>query len=618
LLLDLDGGSVEADDARRLLGRGRTRGPQNGGSFVGAGAAGAHHTAALSVELAPSPEGAAGNDGGWAMLDGVLDNRRQLARLLGSAEPPSSDAGWVLEAYRRWGDDFASHLVGEFAAVVWDRRRRRLLAVRDPFGVRQLFYRRRGRRLEIASQTWQLADPGAGFDAIDPEFLADFLACQISVGDSTPFLGVRRLPAGHTLIADGGTVRISPHYRLPDDLDTGCRTAEDYAERFRDLFGEAVGHALETPGRVWSELSGGLDSSAIVSMVGHLRERGPDPAPGFGAITLAWPQTQISDETAWARLVAEPLGIEHRVLPCDDAFFDDAQDGALSRSEPHFGILCTPMHRRQAEVLEQGGVDVLLSGARAEGVVLDDFAPLHLADLLRTGRWLRLGRELKAWQRRSREPFLNLFYWSCLRPLLAPGTLDEDVEIRQRIPEWIEPAFASRLNLGDRLGPRQPRRYRSIAQQSQFERLQRSEQMLHRGHMELSVETRYPFLYRPLVEHCFATPWEIKHRPGWHKALVRDGLRGILPEQIVRRQQWASPTAAAFKSLRRCYPGLRRLADDLWLAKLGAVEPHAFRRALEQARHGACLSFVALTSTLACEYWLRAHVAPPASRAEAA
>lgn len=133
----------------------------------------------------------------------------------------------------------------------------------------------------------------------------------------------------------------------------------------------------------------------------------------------------------------------------------------------------------------------------------------------------------------------------------------------------------------------------------------RSEQLIHRGYVDWSLEVRYPFLYKPLVEFCFAVPWEIKHRPGEHKSLLRLGLEGVLPERVRQRRSWTGPTTAAFKTLVRSRRFLDDLASSSYLVELGVFDRDEWLHALRLARQGHCDNFVALTSCMAFEYWLR-------------
>lgn len=546
------------------------------------------------------------------VFNGTIDNKNDLLRELGLRPRPDtlSCAETTLLVYRRWGCDCLQRLLGAFAFILYDRRRRRLLAARDPLGVCELFHRRRGEKLYLAAQVSQLISRSEVSDSdLDEEYIADFISSQVSIGPRTPFKSIQRLCSGHFLLAERGVVSTGAYWDLEGCPATGCGEPEEHAERFRELFEDAVRACLSTDGRVWAELSGGLDSSAITCMAAEVLRTEDQRTESFSTLTLTFPETPVSDESAWAEKVLNEIDLSGHQLPCEDSFFDEAEQACRERNEPHFGILCRPMHRREAGYLHAAGVDVLLSGSRAEAVILDAMPPIHLSDYARNCSFVRLGRELRSWQRASAESFLNLLVWCCLRPLLQPRTFQFSADQKRGVQPWVDREFSRRMDLTRRARTcRAPRKFTATANQYQYEMIQRSEQMIPRGHLEWSLEIRYPFLSRPLVEFCFGSPWEVKHRPGRHKALVRSGLEGILPDVIRRRTSWASPTAAAFGAFSRRWSDLQDIAYSSVLVELGVLDRKEWERALILARHGHSDNFVALTSCIALEYWVRARV----------
>ncbi|HVT14743.1 MAG TPA: asparagine synthase-related protein [Thermoanaerobaculia bacterium] len=568
---------------------------------------------------APGPFAA----GGCAVvLDGTIDNRAELLadlpQIPGQVRAPS-DAALILAAYSHWGATCAARLLGEFAFILWDGRRQRLVCARDPFGLRSLFYTANGGRLCVASQTLQLLDTAsATLSQLDEEYVADFLAAFVAIGPHTPFKGVRRLPAGHVLVADRGVVRTEPYWDFDPAPSVELKTDADYAARFLELFRQAVACGLRSGKRAWAELSGGLDSSSVVCVAQELIRDDPALGRGFATVTLTWDETPQCDERAWSAPVVEKYRLINHQLNSDDQFFHRAQEGASYRSEPHFGLLCFPMLKREADLLYETGVDVLLSGARAESVLLPEAPrPLHLADLLRRLRLRELRRELSAWQESLHEPLVNVFLSSCLLPLLRPRLLRRSPHDGFALASWVDRGFARRMHLRDRarLG-RMPRRFASPADQFQYELLHRAEQNVNRGYIEWCCELRHPFLYRPLVEFALAAPWQQKIRPGEHKSLLRRAMVGILPEIVRTRRDKRGPGAAGYKAFARRWHEIAPVVDSSLLVAMGYVDGRAFRHAAEQVRLGASESFGAFTTTLAFEYWLRAAFAGESPRME--
>jgi len=609
-IFDLDRAPVQKWDLTQLADRGTMSDSRTRTIWIGDWAALAADELPLRTRFARARKSLASRDSLHAAWNGTLDNSVELTSSLGFLRKPQeiADSDLVLAAYRAWGIACVEKLIGEFSFVLYDGRRKRLLIARDSLGVNEIFFRLENRRLLVASTLFQLRDPATdALSDLDQEYLADFLASQVSVGARTALRQVKRLCAGHFLIADSRGIQTRRYWRPIVEPELELENVEDYSERFSELFGDSLEVCLGTAGKVWAELSGGLDSSSLTAMACKKLNDEPPRRHEFASLTIIFPDTPASDEQRWVDKFQSELQVENHRLVGDDAFFDGAIEAAGYRNDPHFGILCFPLHRKEAEFLVANDVDALLSGARAEAVILDKMPPVQLADYFRTFRLLSLGRQLRSWRAEAGESLLNLIVWNCLRPILFPRSVEVAADRRLRVEAWIDRSYASRWNLAARARLRRaPREHKSFAGQYQAEMLARSEQMIHRGLLEWKVETRYPFLFRPLVEFCLSVPWAVKHQPGQHKSLLRAGMKGVLPEPIRTRKSWSSPTAAALKALSRRWVNIRALEDNSLLVDLGILDKKKWREALTLARHGYSQNFVALTSSIALEYWLRA------------
>jgi asparagine synthase (glutamine-hydrolysing) len=612
-IIDLEGGPVEPLEVEHLAAGARL--PAGGAAWLVAGPAGGLVAVPAGRGAAPAGCGLAGSDRGGparydVVLDGSLDHRAELARELGAPREDAQPAGGprlVAAAYERWGADCAAHLDGELAFVLWDRRERRLLASGDAFGQRQLFYACDGRRVRVASQLQMLVERPA-LSEIDEEYAADFLAGVPGYGPATPFKQVRRLEAGHRLSAGGGRLETS-RWWFPGEEETTPRRSEGEAvEAFRALLEQAVVRCLGSGGRAWAELSGGLDSSSIVCLAAEALGRDGARAHEFATLTYAWKDSPQCDERRWSDRVVEKYGLENHRVFCDGLFFDDVARECAYRSEPHFGLLASPMLHALGEVLRGSGVEVLLSGARAESVVLaDQMAPIHLADTLRGGRLGELREQLVAWHRGTHLPPANLLLSFALQPLLGRRRHPRSILDRGEVNPWLDRHFAARMKVAERCrAARVERRFREVARQHQYEMLVRSQQHLSRGSLEWSLEIRYPFLYRPLVELALAIPWAQKISPVEGKLLLRRAMAGRLPEEVRTRRGGSGPSADLYKTFARRWDAIAPVVESSLLVSMGMIDRGELRRAAELARFGAVDKFVAFLSCLAFEHWLRA------------
>ena len=585
----------------------------------------------VALAGATAPPDAAGStvarpsNGGRAhcalVFDGRIDNRKELIADLRDhgVDASTDDAGLVLAAYAAWGSACPSKLVGDFAFGLWDGAARRLLCARDPLGVRPLYVLVRDGLVAFASQLGQLLALCAQTPPLDMEYVADRLALGVDRPGSgrTPYRGLSRLEPGHRLVAGNGRVRIERYWEWrarPADLHG--REA-DHVERFRATFADAVASRASGADVVWSELSGGLDSSSIVAVAARRCGR-----PRLSALSVVFGESTLSDERHWAAAVARASGVERRDVDGDLHHpFSRLRAAVRHWEEPHAAAAFFGAHRQYRRLMAGRGVPVLLSGIGAEAVVLSKHQePVHLADLLRRGRPARFFRELDRWQRALKMPLSNLLLQYCLRPLLGRPRIG-----RGRAPAvhaWVADRFADAWGLAERARyGNAPRTGRGAADQWHVERVAWITGFLLRGYLEKACDLRYPFLHRPLVELALAAPWSLKAAPGEPKAILRRAMRGILPERVRRRTRNASTGHAAYNGLRKEWPALGRVVASSMLVELGVVDRERLWNAMHLARQGHAPHLGGLLTTLTLDAWLQAAAAgrrPPGTNADAA
>ncbi len=612
----VDGEPVESDLVAEILRRGHLGTEDRRdlwlGDGIGLGCRQFDTTPEARLEKQPeaSPDGRC-----RIVFDGRLDNRPELLEELEVAPEraaQTTDPQLVLSAYRKWGADCPAQMVGDFAFALWDEAEQRLICGRDAVGIRWFFYHFDGRRLLFASQIEQLlAVPGlASSLELDMEFIADYLVSSGSSNDRTPFQGIRKLPPAHVMVVESAQVRISRYWDPPREKLRYSRD-EDYAEHFLQLFRQAVARNLRSYGPVWSDLSGGLDSPAVVATAAQLLRQGEVPETPFTTLTIVFDEARESDEREWAQLVVDHYGLDNHHLPGDDCHaFKDVLEGAHYWDEPHTQIGSYAVCRKYIEMLSEDGARILLSGMGAEEVLTNDAPePLHLADLLRAGRLAELRQQLVVWQRHLQVPMLNIFFHHCLRPILQPQRNYYLSQVNRGIPPWVDRTFADRWGLEERINrPLMARRYESAADQWQYERISRMPPGLAPGLLGKTFELRHPFTYRPLLDFGLMVPWEHKVSPGNRKPILRQAMKGILPEALRQRQEKIGAEHSVYLAIAKEWDQLAPLVRSSRLAELGAVDPQRFYHALQMARHGHAQQLAALGWTLTLEIWLRAFV----------
>jgi asparagine synthase (glutamine-hydrolysing) len=341
------------------------RGPDGEGTYSDAHAALGHRRLAI-IDLAGGQQPLHNADRSvWLVCNGEIYNYRELRRQLaldGHQFVTHSDCEVIIGLYERHGDRLVEHLRGMFSFVLWDTRRRRLLAARDHLGQKPLYYTHGLRGFACASEIkallqWMPARPRLNLAALD-----QYLALRLIDAPLSMFEGVHKLPSGHvlTLEADGAP-EIRRWWHL--SFEPKIELAEGAVlEELEARLEETLRLHMVSDVQVGAFLSGGMDSSLLVAML--RRKLDVQPLPTF-TMGLAYDRF---DEAPAARAVAELLGTEHheeRVSPEITALLPDLIWALDEPSDPL--SLCTWLlarfARRHVKVVIGGdGGDELFGG----------------------------------------------------------------------------------------------------------------------------------------------------------------------------------------------------------------------------------------------------------------
>lgn len=532
-----------------------------------------------------------------------LDNRAEVegwAR--GPLAPGASDLEAVLAALEARGHACVTGLRGDFAFAAWDRQARTLVAARDALGVKPLFQATRNQYLAFASVPGVLAEEGR----YDLEYVADYLVGSVSHGARTVWADVSTFPAGTLLRHDGATGR-EERFWSADRFEAASDAVDDVraarlAGEFRDAFFTAVQRRIADGPGAWAQLSGGLDSSSVVCAAARLTEAGRVPA-GLGGTVTVVDSLGEGDERVYSDRVVERTGVRNELLVDHWLFEDDGREPPLL-DEPHPFYPFYARDRHMAEVVRAGGGRVVLSGLGSDHYLSGNYG--YLADLAARGRFAEAVREVSGWAVETRGSF-----WRLARRYLLVPFLPRPVQARfarpwQQVPGWLEGGFVRRTGMEGRvpsLRGMAVRPGRRFAHEVAHE-VGTLSTWAGRGLADSGLEMRYPFLDRDLVELSLRLPVSMRIRPGGQKWVLREAMRGVLPEEVRTRRGKGGIDARILWSLNRESSLLGELLRDPILAQLGCVDPHALRAAVERARRGHVANLAFLLCTLSLEAWL--------------
>ena len=535
-----------------------------------------------------------------------LDNRPDVLRWAGlhpAAAGDATDLELVVRAIAQQGDGVIPRILGDFAFVVWDLTSRRLVAARDAFGVKRLCYREGAHRLAFSSRAELLANG----DSYDIQPLVEMIAMCDPSPDRTVYAGVRAAPPATLLRGRAGSL-VAHEYWAPEAFEptpVAPGREEECYEQFRSLFMGSVRQRLTGAANVWSQLSGGLDSSSVVSMAQWLAQQGVVPHGVSGTISWVYRWATDGDERMYSDVVAQQWGVRNEVM-LDDWFWEDDGEEPPLTNEPDMAYPMYARDRRAWTLIRENGGHVLLTGLGSDQYLLGNM--LFFADWIAQGR---IGAAMGEMLRRAalgRVSFWDLAYQNVLLPLL-PARVQYWLVPGARSPTWISSGLARKFGVEHTTdgrtfsGPR-GRKYHSVVTEGV-----RSVHRILRHTLAIGnvLDVRHPFLSRPLIEFALRLPPEMCVRPYARKWVLREGMRGILPEPVRTRVGKGANFGTVLQSLKLERPRLTQLLVDPMLAQLGCVDPGQLRDAYRTACEVTDQHLVsAVLYSLALETWLQA------------
>lgn len=548
----------------------------------------------------------------WIIADARLDNRQELlaaGQAAGELAEPVSDAGLILWAYGRWGEDCPKRLIGDFAFVIWDGEARRLFCARDHLGVRPLYYHHDGRAFRAASEMHALFADDRVPRRPCHRAMVLFLTYQYTEAKATLWEGISALTPGHRLTVTSASIREEPYWRLDPSRRIRHRDNQDYADHFKQVFSEAVRCRLRASRPLAAQVSGGLDSSSVACEAERLRREGGASGTPVLLMRCLFPGMEC-DERPYSQAVADHLG-----LPI--VAFAPPDDPEICRPAPSlvdpdcyfdptvraFGPLLSVARQRGIRAILTGvGGDQLMrrtgleradamqkghlgAAARMAGLAAGPFSLTGWKTLLRDGITAFVPPRLMKPLRRVRHSPRARWPWVSAR--VARVAMDHQEEEAQRdferYPEPVTRDLAGQLAEG----------LNSSLPLAQADRL-----AAYAG-----AEFRHPFFDVRLVELLLAFPHTQRFDGEIEKPVLRRSMNGVLPAVVRERRQ----ITYFMCYVRRClfeehHDAVSQLLEGGLLEQASLLDRAEVRRLLLLRGSDQVLS---LLNPLALEIWLR-------------
>src|SRR6202795_1389986 len=486
-----------------------------------------------------------------------LELRNQLEGM-GHQFRSQSDTEVLLTAFAYWGKDVLNRLVGMFAFAILDTMKRCLFLARDFFGIKPLYYTIWREGFVFSSEIkslLELPDLKRRANASKTHLYLRF--GETDQGTDTLLEQVQQIPPGHYMEVQLDHTQVTKPicYWKPSVGQSVDISFEEAARRLRDLFLENVGLHLRSDVPVGAALSGGIDSSSIVSAMRHLQ----GPNLEIHAFSFIANEREINEER-WIDLLGRSAGaVIHKVRASSDGLAHDLDALIATQDEP-FGSSSIYAQYRVFQVAHQTGIKVMLDGQGADEILggYRYFLAARLASLVRHRKWSDAARFLgQASTTPGKAPF-----WPLSRT--ADHLLPENVKLLARRAigrDLLSPWLNSKWFADHGVVPRSSitRNGHDVLRQQLLDTTMETSlphllRYEDRNSMAFSIESRVPFLTPRFVDFMLSLPEHYVVAPdGTSKAVFRRAMRELVPNEILNRRDkigFATPERAWLTELR--------------------------------------------------------------------
>ncbi|MEM4997240.1 lasso peptide isopeptide bond-forming cyclase [Priestia sp. SB1] len=492
--------------------------------------------------------------------DAIIDNRKELLEKL-EVEPSRqkyiTDSEIILLSYYKWKEDVPKFLVGDFAFMIWDEKQQRLFGARDFSGSRTLYYHKSQEKFAFCTTIEPLLSLPFIEKKLNEQWLAEFLAISgmIDAVDSsiTPYQNIEQLPPSHSILIEENNVIVKRYSYLTQGKRLQLKSNEEYIEAFQSVFQEAVTSRLRTHKNVGAQLSGGLDSGAVVGFAVKKLQMEKRPLHTFSYIPPKdfrdfTPKYLLADERIYIQSTVDHIGgiTDHYCDFKGKDSFSEIDDFLETLEMPYKFFENSFWLKGMFEQARKEDIGVLLNGDRGNFSISWGFALEYYTLLLKRLRWFRLYQELIHYR--------NKVGGSRLRNLKIMARIGFPIINRMfpegtpyTIPSLINPDFAEKMDVYnkfkeygiDRTGwysnsnlfNERKKHFEDIFQWNAGNTLAAKLSLRH------SLWKRDPTNDIRVVQFCLSLPEGQYVQNGLDRALIRKSTENYLPDNVRLNQR---------------------------------------------------------------------------------
>lgn len=452
-----------------------------------------------------------------------------------------TDTEVLTAAFDCWGKECVHRFNGMWAFAILDQEKEELYCSRDRFGIKPFYYYMDSTQFIFGSEIKQILCMLDENPTVNQTRLLEFLVC----GDQdytaeTMFKDIMQLRGGHeiTLNLKNNEIRFNQYYDLGKKNIQHDSYKED-CHKFRKAFENSIKLRMRADVPVGYCLSGGLDSSSIVSMANDLVQKSGKKVEQH-AVSSCF-EDKAYDEQEYIDEVIKSTNIHsHKIYPNGSKLFDEVDKIIWHMDEP-FGSTSIYAQWNVFREARKNGLTVMLDGQGADEQLAgySAFYGVCFADLLKRFKFITFLRELRTYKKRRASTEKHVNARQIVLAAVAAAYMPPKIHVS--MSETYLESLGLPFTVEQLKEVYQDRNIYPMGDAKQYilDSMQYGMQsLLHfedRDSMAFSIESRVPFLDYELVEAVFEIPFEHKIRKGITKAVLRDGLQGILPEKIRTR-----------------------------------------------------------------------------------
>ncbi|MFD0829875.1 asparagine synthase-related protein [Neobacillus sp. M.A.Huq-85] len=480
--------------------------------------------------------------------DPIVDNRSELFERLhvdSLSRKTMTDSQLILLAYEKWGEDVPKYLIGDFAFMIWDERKRKLFGARDFSGARTLYYLKNNHYIAFSTTIEPLFSLPNVKKVLNEQWLAEFLAIPTMVDAvdiySTVYKGIEQLPPSHSITISDGRVELKRYSTLPEEgKKLKLSSNQEYEDAFREVFQQAVSARIRTHHNVGAHLSGGLDSSSVVSFAAPMLHKENKCLHTFSYVPvdsfIDWTsKNRMANERPYIQETIKFIGnIKDNYLSFEGNSPLTVIDDCLETMEMPYKFYANSYWLKGIfEKAHEQQVGVLLNGQRGNTTISWGNALEYQISLLKKLKWVQFYREVQLFSKNRGVSKSRIL--SAIKRKLFPTELTTPGQD----PQLINDEFAERTKVFERIREQGLDLNNSLSWH-QF-RNKNFEQLFHwniNGTYATKLSLRHKVWDRDptndlrLIRFCLSLPDEQFVQNGWDRALIRRTSSGYIPDKV--------------------------------------------------------------------------------------